>query len=172
MIPVSREENAEDSLRLPHGQLPRNQFFFSPLVQASAPRTVRDLAASATLGKPLVREFLFYRCVPVSLETGRAVACVLRGSLAYRGFHALRWMLKPALVTPTGPNFVTRSQPFFQVVPSLPVSNIIAVREKVILVTLRCAMLDFFCAGEAHRRESVFRPRAHASTLTSPTLIP
>jgi hypothetical protein len=56
------------------------------LVQASAPRPVRDSSnrISATLEKPLRREFLFHpwcnlsRCCP-------AVASVLRGSLAYRG---------------------------------------------------------------------------------------
>ncbi len=40
----------------------RETSFLSPLVQASAPRTVRGLTTPATLGKPLVREFLFYRC--------------------------------------------------------------------------------------------------------------
>ena len=40
---------------------------FSPLVQASAPRTVRGPKTSATLGKPLSREFLFYRS-PASLD--------------------------------------------------------------------------------------------------------
>jgi hypothetical protein len=40
--------------------------------------------ALATLGKPLVREFLFYPAASVS-RSWWAVACVLRGSLAYRG---------------------------------------------------------------------------------------
>ncbi len=39
----------------------RVQSFSSPLVQALAPRPVRGPKTSATLGKPLSREFLFYR---------------------------------------------------------------------------------------------------------------
>src|ERR1700736_5470270 len=55
-----------------------------PLVQASAPRAVRGPMTSATLGKPLTREFLFYPCNSI-FRRFRAVACMPRGSLAYRG---------------------------------------------------------------------------------------
>ena len=69
--------------------------FLSPLVQALAPRSVRGREASATLGKPLVREFLFYRS-PAVFGRRWAVACVLRGSLAYRGsmhcIAAMHWV--------------------------------------------------------------------------------
>ena len=40
--------------------MPGARSLFSPLVQASAPRTVRGRLASATLSKPLVRECLVY----------------------------------------------------------------------------------------------------------------
>ena len=58
----------------------------SSLVQASAPRSVKalPLLSLATLGKPFCREFLFYPERSLS-RPERAVACVLRGSLAYRG---------------------------------------------------------------------------------------
>jgi hypothetical protein len=57
-----------------------------PLVQASAPRSVRDSLnrISATLEKPLSREFLLHPVRHIS-RCCRAVASVLRGSLAYRG---------------------------------------------------------------------------------------
>ena len=60
-----------------------------PLVQASAPCTVRDAAVSATLGKPLSRECLFYPDFRIS-GCLWAVACVLHGSLAYRG--SIQWV--------------------------------------------------------------------------------
>jgi hypothetical protein len=48
----------------------------SPHVQASAPRPVRSLLASATLEKPLIREFLFYPPYPTSLDiVGQWLMC-------------------------------------------------------------------------------------------------
>src|SRR5580698_356284 len=57
-----------------------------PLVQASPPRPVRDSLnrISATLEKPLRRELLSHPVRHIS-RCCRAVAYVLRGSLAYRG---------------------------------------------------------------------------------------
>jgi hypothetical protein len=50
--------------------------FFTSLVQALAPRTVRSPKASATLGKPLSREFLFYRyCQLLSKPIGQWLVC-------------------------------------------------------------------------------------------------
>lgn len=48
----------------------------SPLVQASAPRAVRGLA-SATLGKPLIREYLFYPTDVFGCRQGSGL-CVAR----------------------------------------------------------------------------------------------
>src|ERR1700730_3307105 len=55
-----------------------------PQVQASAPRAVRGPKTSATLGKPLTREFLFYPCNSI-FRRFRAVAYMPRRSLAHRG---------------------------------------------------------------------------------------
>jgi hypothetical protein len=70
-LPSGQDENKKKALFLTYeqgkGQLTRCGSvlkpavnFFSPLVQASAPRAVRSAIASATLGKPLIRECLFY----------------------------------------------------------------------------------------------------------------
>jgi hypothetical protein len=50
-----------------------------PTGKASAPRTVRGMKASATLGKPLAREFLFYPD-PGIFGCHRAVACLYAGA--------------------------------------------------------------------------------------------
>jgi hypothetical protein len=61
----------------------------SPLVQASAPRPVRSLPASATLGKPLRRESLFYRCIQFLWKPSGSGLCVAREPRLPR-IHALQ----------------------------------------------------------------------------------
>jgi hypothetical protein len=51
----------------------------------STARRETPIPGSATLDKPLSRECLFYPNPSASLDTDWAVACVLRGRLAYRG---------------------------------------------------------------------------------------
>jgi hypothetical protein len=48
----------------------------SPLVQVLAPRTVRGPKTSATLGKPLIREFLFYRSGKLLSKSSGSGLCV------------------------------------------------------------------------------------------------
>ena len=57
---------------------PQESPFYSPLVQALAPRTVRGPKTSATLGKPLAREFLLHPyCQLLSKPLGSGL-CVTR----------------------------------------------------------------------------------------------
>ena len=53
----------------------RRRHLFSPLVQASAPRAVRGVIASATLGKPLIRECLFYPQQHLWMLSGQWPVC-------------------------------------------------------------------------------------------------
>lgn len=53
---------------------------------------------SATLDKPLIREYLFYR-EQIVCRRYRAVACVLRGSLAYREPLRYRYFLTETPIT-------------------------------------------------------------------------
>ena len=75
--PASRERNFRGIIAAAHGGC-RETSFFSPLVQASAPRTVRGLSTSATLGKPLSREFLFYRSGKLLSKSSGSGLCVAR----------------------------------------------------------------------------------------------
>lgn len=61
----------------------------SPLVQASAPRTVRGRPTSATLGKPLIREFLFYRSGKLLSKSSGSGLCVAQEPRLPR-IHTLR----------------------------------------------------------------------------------